>query len=82
MNGLEISPFIASLPKVELHIHIEGTLLPALRWKLAKRNNMPLQYETYEALLDSYKVFTADCKRHSAKTVLSNRPTATVNFRQ
>ncbi|KAK1489449.1 hypothetical protein CCUS01_03497 [Colletotrichum cuscutae] len=24
---------------------------------------------------------TADCKRHSAKTVLSNRPTATVNFR-
>ncbi|KAJ0299106.1 hypothetical protein COL516b_009358 [Colletotrichum fioriniae] len=57
MNGLEISPFIASLPKVELHIHIEGTLLPALRWKLAKRNHVPLQYETYEALLDSYKVF-------------------------
>ena len=61
MNGLEISPFIASLPKVELHIHIEGTLQPALRWKLAQRNNIPLkfktqEYKTYEELLESYKV--------------------------
>jgi adenosine deaminase len=56
MNGLEISPFIASLPKVELHIHIEGTLTPELRWKLAKRNNIALPYETYEQLRDSYKV--------------------------
>lgn len=57
MNGLAISPFIASLPKVELHIHIEGTLQPALRWKLAQRNNIPLpQYPTYEDLLASYDV--------------------------
>ncbi|KAJ0328450.1 hypothetical protein COL922a_013204 [Colletotrichum nupharicola] len=57
MNGLEISPFIASLPKVELHIHIEGTLLPSLRWKLAHRNNVPLPYATYDDLLASYTVF-------------------------
>lgn len=56
MNGLAISPFIASLPKVELHIHIEGTLQPALRWKLAHRNNIPLPYETYDALLASYNI--------------------------
>jgi adenosine deaminase len=56
MNGLTISPFIASLPKVELHVHIEGTLTPSLRWKLAHRNNVPLQYPTYEALLESYNV--------------------------
>ncbi|KAJ5091973.1 adenosine deaminase [Penicillium alfredii] len=61
MNGHSITPFIASLPKVELHIHIEGTLQPALRWKLAQRNNVPLKvrdkvYRTYEELLDSYKV--------------------------
>ena len=56
MNGLEISPFIASLPKVELHLHIEGTLTPALRWKLAKRNNVPLAYATYEDLVASYAV--------------------------
>lgn len=61
MNGLQISPFIASLPKVELHIHIEGTLQPALRWTLAQRNNIPLrfktqEYRTYEELLESYRV--------------------------
>ncbi|KAH8891534.1 Metallo-dependent hydrolase [Thozetella sp. PMI_491] len=56
MNGLAISPFIQSLPKVELHIHIEGTLTPALRWKLAKRNNVPLAYATYEELVASYAV--------------------------
>ncbi|KAI0121683.1 putative adenosine deaminase [Xylariales sp. AK1849] len=56
MNGLEVSPFIASLPKVELHVHIEGTLTPALRWKLAHRNNVPLPYPSYEALLESYNV--------------------------
>ncbi|KAJ6782534.1 hypothetical protein PWT90_01362 [Aphanocladium album] len=61
MNGLQISPFVASLPKVELHIHIEGTLQPALRWKLARRNNIKLrfkdkEYNTYEELLESYRV--------------------------
>lgn len=56
MNGLEISPFIQSLPKVELHIHIEGTLTPALRWKLAKRNSINLPYKTYEDLRASYAV--------------------------
>ncbi|KAM0544560.1 hypothetical protein ACHAPJ_011777 [Fusarium lateritium] len=61
MNGLVVSPFIAALPKVELHIHIEGTLQPALRWHLAQRNNIPLkwrdqEYKTYEELVESYKV--------------------------
>lgn len=32
--------FIAQIPKVELHIHIEGTLTPELRWTIARRNGM------------------------------------------
>ncbi|KAH7305872.1 hypothetical protein B0I35DRAFT_443409 [Stachybotrys elegans] len=61
MDGLVVSPFIAELPKVELHIHIEGTLRPALRWKLAQRNFVRLhfrghEYKTYEELLASYEV--------------------------
>lgn len=54
MNGLEISPFIKALPKVELHVHIEGTLTPALRWELAHRNKVKLPYVSYEDLLDSW----------------------------
>jgi adenosine deaminase len=32
--------FIKGLPKLELHVHIEGTLTPELRWKLAQRNEI------------------------------------------
>jgi adenosine deaminase len=33
-------PFISDIPKIELHVHIEGTLTPELRWKLGQRNNI------------------------------------------
>ncbi|KAJ5481308.1 Adenosine/adenine deaminase [Penicillium sp. IBT 31633x] len=56
MNGLEITPFIANLPKVELHVHIEGTLTPSLRWELAQRNNITLPYATFKDLQASYAV--------------------------
>ena len=39
-------PFVHGIPKVELHIHIEGTLTPELRWKLAKRNGLPIRSES------------------------------------
>jgi adenosine deaminase len=38
-------PFVHNLPKAELHIHIEGTLTPELRWELACRNGMTLKLE-------------------------------------
>ncbi|KAF1994467.1 putative adenosine deaminase [Amniculicola lignicola CBS 123094] len=57
MNGLELSPFIKALPKVELHVHIEGTLTPALRWKLAHRNGVKHPYETYGDQLDLWYSF-------------------------
>lgn len=50
------SAFVLSLPKLELHVHIEGTLTPALRWRLAKKNSVPLPYATFEELEASYKV--------------------------
>ena len=34
--------FLADMPKVELHVHIEGTMTPELRWMLSQRNNIPL----------------------------------------
>jgi adenosine deaminase len=37
--------FMHDLPKVELHVHIEGTLTPELRWKLAQRNGQTLKLE-------------------------------------
>lgn len=35
--------FVTEMPKIELHVHIEGTLTPELRWRLAQRNGLPVR---------------------------------------
>ena len=40
--------FINSLPKAELHLHIEGTLEPELKFELATRNGVALPYGSVE----------------------------------
>lgn len=46
--------FIQNLPKAELHLHIEGTLEPDLLFKIAKRNNINIAYNSVEALSEAY----------------------------
>jgi adenosine deaminase len=50
-----LADFIQGLPKVELHLHIEGTLEPELLFKLAERNGVTLKYDSVEALKQAYK---------------------------
>lgn len=33
---------VINMPKIELHVHIEGTMSPDMRWELAQRNNIRL----------------------------------------
>jgi len=47
--------FIETLPKAELHLHIEGTLEPELMFELARRNGMALPYATVDALRRAYE---------------------------
>ncbi len=42
--------FLAGLPKAELHLHIEGTLTPELKWQLAGRNKIALPYSSIEEM--------------------------------
>ena len=46
---------ITTLPKVELHLHIEGTLEPELIMQLAERNGIRLPYADIDDLRRQYK---------------------------
>lgn len=46
--------FIAGMPKCELHLHIEGTLEPELKFALAARNGVELPYATVEEARAAY----------------------------
>jgi adenine deaminase len=50
----DLTEFIAQLPKCELHVHIEGTLEPELKFTLAARNNLALPYEDAAQLRAAY----------------------------
>jgi adenosine deaminase len=49
-----VSDFIAGLPKCELHLHVEGSLEPELKFALARRNGIALPYASVEQLRASY----------------------------
>jgi len=47
--------FILGLPKVELHLHIEGTLEPEMLFRLAERNGMTLPFASVDAVRRAYE---------------------------
>ena len=50
----EIAEYVATLPKAELHLHIEGTLEPELMFALAKRNRVSLPYASVDEVRAAY----------------------------
>ncbi|HEH9398930.1 TPA: adenosine deaminase [Aeromonas sobria] len=46
--------FIAGLPKLELHLHIEGSLEPELMFALAARNRVPLPWPDVASVRAAY----------------------------
>ncbi|MBJ2156518.1 adenosine deaminase [Variovorax sp. IB41] len=47
--------FVAGLPKAELHMHIEGSIEPALFLQLARRNGVALRWQTEAELREAYR---------------------------
>lgn len=50
-----ISPFIANLPKAELHMHLEGSLEPEMILAMAQRNGVRLPYADASELRRAYR---------------------------
>lgn len=55
----EMRSFIEGLPKAELHVHLEGTVLPATVLKLAERNGMDYPFKSVEEILEALDSRTA-----------------------
>jgi len=52
---MDTASFIRSLPKAELHLHIEGTLEPEMMFDLAARNGIDLPYATIDEVRAAYE---------------------------
>lgn len=47
--------WVNQLPKVELHLHLEGSLEPELMFALAKRNNVQIPYASINEVKSAYQ---------------------------
>ena len=50
----ELATFIEGMPKAELHLHLEGTLEPELKFELAARNGLELPYASVDDMRAAY----------------------------
>jgi adenosine deaminase len=53
-NEMSLEDFIRAMPKVELHVHLEGSIQPETLLMLARRNNISLPADTVEGLRKWY----------------------------
>ncbi len=51
----DLSTFIEGMPKAELHVHLEGTLEPELKFELAARNGLDLPYGSADEMRAAYR---------------------------
>jgi adenosine deaminase len=50
----ELATFVERMPKAELHLHLEGTLEPELKFELAARNRVELPYRSVDEMRAAY----------------------------
>ena len=51
----ELEKYISTIPKTELHLHIEGSFEPELMFEIAQRNQVNIKFKTVEELRQAYE---------------------------
>lgn len=54
LNLSKMPPLIQTLPKAELHVHIEGTFEPELMFQIAQRNSVSIPYANVDEVRAAY----------------------------
>ncbi len=57
---MHLQTFIGEMPKVELHVHLEGSIRPATLLTLAERNGVALPVSSSEGLQEFYRFASFD----------------------
>jgi adenosine deaminase len=52
---MDLHDFIRAMPKVELHVHLEGSIRPATLLELARRNAIALPHDSVDGLRQWYR---------------------------
>ena len=52
---MDVRGFVRRLPKAELHLHLEGSLEPAMLMDLATKNKVPIPFRTVEEVKQAYR---------------------------
>lgn len=55
VTGPDMQHFVATVPKAELHMHLEGSLEPEMLFSLAERNGVKLRWPSVESLRAAYE---------------------------
>jgi aminodeoxyfutalosine deaminase len=50
-----VTALAAAVPKIELHVHLEGSIRPAALLEIARRNDLPLPVDTVGELSELYR---------------------------
>ena len=56
----DMEDFIRGIPKCELHMHICGNIEPEMVFRLAKRNNVDIEYQSEQQLKEAYNFKNLD----------------------
>jgi len=54
-NSSPLSSWLTQLPKIELHLHLEGSLEPQMLFDLAMRNNVDLPYANVQEVTKAFQ---------------------------